>query len=269
MRIKRPIAFILTSSNHGTMIVNRQDYRMVDQNSGFGVGFQILNTSSFDHEEVDFVMALLIKRRDFFGDGVVAIDCGANIGVHSIEWGRLMTDWGRVIAFEAQEKIYYALAGNIVINNCFNVTAHHCAVGQECGEIGIPEVNYLTPSSFGSLEMRQGESNENIGQNINYQNTNQTRLITIDHLNLKRLDLIKIDVEGMEEEVFQGARETISACKPIIFFEVIKSNKDNLTNYLSTIDYRVIGIGMNMLAIHRDDPVLQRIVVKDSNIHIE
>jgi len=41
----RPIAFILVSSNHGTMIVNRNDYRLLDENRGYGVGFQILNNS--------------------------------------------------------------------------------------------------------------------------------------------------------------------------------------------------------------------------------
>jgi FkbM family methyltransferase len=63
------------------------------------------------------------RRREFYGNGVVAIDCGANCGVHIIEWSRHMFGWGRVIAIEAQEKIYYALCGNIVINNCLNTKA--------------------------------------------------------------------------------------------------------------------------------------------------
>ena len=46
--IGRNLAFVLASSNHGTMIVNRNDYRMVDAERGYGVGFQILQTGSFD-----------------------------------------------------------------------------------------------------------------------------------------------------------------------------------------------------------------------------
>jgi len=45
---RRKLAFVLASSNHGTMIVNRLDYRMVNAESGYGVGFQILETASFD-----------------------------------------------------------------------------------------------------------------------------------------------------------------------------------------------------------------------------
>ena len=39
----RKTAFILASTDHGTMIVNRFDYKMSGDNSGFGVGFKILN----------------------------------------------------------------------------------------------------------------------------------------------------------------------------------------------------------------------------------
>jgi hypothetical protein len=52
--IARPIAFIIASTNHGTLIVNRNDYRMVDKDRGYGVGFQLLSTSNFDPSEVEF-----------------------------------------------------------------------------------------------------------------------------------------------------------------------------------------------------------------------
>ena len=86
------------------------------------------------------------ERRQYFNDGVVALDCGANIGVHSIEWAKIITGWGEVFSFEAQEKIFYALAGNVAINNCFNVTAKHVALGSKVGVIEIPQPNYHQPS---------------------------------------------------------------------------------------------------------------------------
>src|SRR5215467_7471806 len=107
---RRKIAFVLAASDHGTMIVNRFDYHMVDQRGGIGVGFQILETASFDASEVEFVLSLLGLRRRYYGDGVIALDCGANIGVHTVEWAKRMSGWGEVIAFEAQERVYYALA---------------------------------------------------------------------------------------------------------------------------------------------------------------
>src|SRR5262245_52177617 len=119
----RKLPVVLAATDHGTMIVNRFDYHMIDKDRGFGVGLDILNTAAFDRDGVEFAGGLLALRRQYFGDGVVAIDCGANIGVFTVEWAREMTGWGSVIAIEAQERIYYALAGNIAINNCLNARA--------------------------------------------------------------------------------------------------------------------------------------------------
>src|SRR6202000_1840143 len=179
--IGRNLAFVLASSNHGTMIVNRNDYRMIDAEHGYGVGFQILQTGSFDPTEVRLVLDLLALRRKHHGDGVVAIDCGANIGVHTIEWAKAMTGWGSVLSIEAQERIYYALAGNIAINNCFNALAVNAAVSSESGTMQVPNPNYFTPSSFGSLELRQRPNTEFIGQHIDYaDNTVLVRKMTLD-----------------------------------------------------------------------------------------
>ena len=102
--VLRPVPFVLAASNHGTMIVSRHDYHMTAPNVGYGVGFQILQNSSFDPVEIDLAVLLLRLRQYHNGDGVVGLDCGANIGVHTVEWARAMTGWGEVLAFEAQER---------------------------------------------------------------------------------------------------------------------------------------------------------------------
>jgi FkbM family methyltransferase len=252
----RKLAFVLASSNHGTMIVNRLDYHMVESQGGFGVGFQILETASFDPSEVRLAVDLLGLRRKHHGDGVVAIDCGANIGVHTIEWAISMTGWGSVLSIEAQERIYYALAGNIAINNCFNAIAVHGAVSSESGILEIPNPNYLVPSSFGSLELRQRNGNEFIGQPIDYENTVKVRKLRLDEFGLPRVDLIKIDVEGMELEVLEGASEMIDQSRPIMLIEKIKADAGKLRQWLESRGYAVTEAGINFLAIHRSDKTL-------------
>lgn len=74
---------------------------------------------------------------------------------------------GGVLAFEAQERLFYALAGNIAINNCFNARAIHAAIGnpeknQNELEILIPD--YTQKASFGSLELKSQNNNEFIGK---------------------------------------------------------------------------------------------------------
>jgi FkbM family methyltransferase len=257
--VGRKLAFVLASSNHGTMIVNRFDYRMVDAHRGYGVGFQILETACFDPVEVKLAVDLLGLRRKHYGDGVVALDCGANIGVHTIEWATAMTGWGSVLAVEAQERVYYALAGNIAINNCFNAIAVHGAVSSESGTLQIPSPNYFIPSSFGSLELRQHKGNEFIGQTIDYENTVNIRKLALDEFNLPRVDLIKIDVEGMELEALEGARRTVERSHPIMLIEKIKTDAAQLLQWLRAHGYEVIEAGINLLAIHASDKTLAEI----------
>jgi FkbM family methyltransferase len=261
----RKLAFVLASTNHGTMIVNRLDYRMLNAERGYGVGWQLLEAASFDPNEVKLAVDLLAQRRKHYGDGVIAIDCGANIGVHTIEWATFMTGWGSVLSIEAQERIYYALAGNIAVNNCFNAFAVHAAVSSESGMLTIPTPNYLVPSSFGSLELRQRTGNEFIGQPIDYaQNTSAIRKLALDEFNLPRLDLIKIDVEGMELETLEGGKETIKRTHPIMLIEKIKTDAGELQQWLTAQGYEIMEAGINMLAIHHSDKTLTEIRITTS-----
>jgi FkbM family methyltransferase len=252
---KRKIAFVLAASDHGSMIVNRFDYRMVDEKHGFGVGFQILEGAVFDPEEVDMALSLLGLRRQYFGDGVVALDCGANIGVHAIEWAKRMSGWGAVVAIEAQERVFYALAGNIAINNCFNARAIHGAVAAQPGTMRIPVPDYLSPGSFGSLELRRREGTEFIGQPIDYADDKAAtiRSLTIDSLALPRIDLIKLDVEGMELDAIAGAKASIERARPILLVESIKTDKAVLARTLQELGYHLFDVGLNVLAVHQSD----------------
>lgn len=266
----RPIAFILAASNHGSMIVNRNDHHSYNETNSYGVGFQILSNSSFDGQEVNFALELLKCRRKYFGDGVVAIDGGANIGVHTLEWARHMHGWGRVLAFEAQEVVFYALAGNVALNNCLNARVKLAALGEQCGQLSVPEPDYLKPASFGSLELRQKAGNEFIGQTISYEpaTCNTVPMVSLDSLDLPRVDFIKLDVEGMEMEVLRGAQSVLNQHHPILLVEIIKSDRAGIEAFLTLLDYRIFPAGMNIIAIHASDPTLQQITVKDTGLNL-
>jgi FkbM family methyltransferase len=247
------------------MIVNRNDYNVYSSGHAYGVGHQILQQSSYDASEVAFLLALLDRRRKYFGDGVLAIDGGANIGVHTIEWARHMHGWGRVLSFEAQEVVYYALAGNIAINNCLNARAKLAALGDHEGELIVPQPDYFAHASFGSLELRHHEHTEYIGQCISYDPSTGVvvPMVSIDSLGLERADLIKLDVEGMEVEVVRGARKTLQTLKPILYIEIIKSDQAAVKGLLNELGYRHLSGGPNLIAIHTNDPVLQHMSHRD------
>jgi len=255
----RPAPFVLISSSHGPMIINRNDYRPKDN---CGVSAQIMRNSCYEQSNVDIYLTLLNARHLLYGDGVVAIDCGANIGVYTLEMAKTMQGWGSVISFEAQEKVYYALAGNVILNNCLNVTAKLCAVGAECGKINIPEVNYLLPSNFGGFELKPRENGEFIGQPIDYStNSKSVDMVTIDSLNLERLDFLKIDVEGMEVEVLQGAKNTIEKYHPQMIIEILKSDGQKIMDGLTNMGYTIHKLGqVDIVAIHKSDTSIQNVI---------
>jgi hypothetical protein len=59
-----------------------------------------------------------------------------------------MRGWGMVLAVEAQERVFYALAGNIALQNCFNARALWAALGDAPGELSIPEPDYTKQASL-------------------------------------------------------------------------------------------------------------------------
>jgi FkbM family methyltransferase len=260
---KRPLAFVLAAANHGTMIVNRND-SYASAAETIGVGHNIFLNSSCGQEEIDAALQLLDSRRKHYGDGVFALDCGANIGVHIVEWARHMHGWGEALAFEAQERIFYALAGNLTLNNCFNARAVWAAVGAHAGEIRVPQPDYFSAGSFGSLEIRKTEKTEFIGQEVDYSaaRTVETAMRAIDSFALPRLDFVKIDIEGMEMEALAGARNTIAAHKPMMLIEGIKTDLGALTQYLAEMGYRYFTFGINVIALHTSDPYSARVVEK-------
>ncbi len=125
----------------------------------------------------------------------------------------------------------------------------------------IPSPDYLRPASFGSLELKQHQTNEFIGQKIDYSDEamSPVRCLTLDTLGLNRVDLLKIDVEGMEVETLAGAENLIKSFSPVIMVEWIKSPKEEIKNVFNRFNYAHFEVGINLLAIHNSDPTLSHV----------
>jgi len=246
------IAFILAATEAGPMIVNRLDVHTTERGF-FGVGAELLQAGHYAEQDIQGLAGVLSLRRQHCGDGVVALDVGANIGTHTVAWAKLMTGWGEVLAVEPQERVYYALAGNIAINNLFNARALQAVIGEHDGWIEIPVLDHTKPASFGSLELRPC-SEEVIGQTP--ERSERARMVRIDTiLDTGRVDLIKLDVEGMELAALEGAEMTIEHWRPVLFVEWAKCGAEPLRTWLAARGYDSHVLGINLLAIHQQDPV--------------
>jgi FkbM family methyltransferase len=138
------------------------------------------------------------------------VDVGANNGNFAVEFSHLVGDSGKVHSFEPQRIIYYQLCGNVFMNGLDNVYCHNVAIGDKKGIVYMEEPNYFSKEAvnFGDVRIKKAKENNVI-------------------VDLKRLDdyhfddvvFIKIDVQGYESLVLDGASSTILRHRPFIFVE--------------------------------------------------
>jgi len=154
-----------------------------------------------------FVMAKLIAS------GMCVVDVGANAGIFTLMSARLVGDGGTVHAFEPSPRDRERLLVNVAINGLANVHVHAEALGREPGkatlEVAGPEhPGHNTIGGFAYPADSRAYSLE-------------VDVTSLDDFarGLTRLDLLKIDVEGSETAVLQGARESLKRFRPIIVVE--------------------------------------------------
>ncbi|MDR3540949.1 MAG: FkbM family methyltransferase [Desulfosporosinus sp.] len=232
---------VIIATDLGTFIINRND---------LGVGWQLSEYGIYDRVEMNYIKALMEFLRTL-KPNLTVIDAGANIGMHSFVFSSQVGPLGQVYAFEAQRIIFNMLAGNMAINSISNVHCFHNAVSNEITFIDIPQFDYGKPLSFGSVEF-DGEQKENIGQERIKDEARQEQVFTVvlDDCKFDQVDFIKIDVEGMEMKVLDGAKQLIMKCKPLMLIEYLKSDSAALQAWLFEAKYEVyVGIGANYLCV--------------------
>jgi methyltransferase FkbM-like protein len=87
------------------------------------------------------------------------------------------------------------------------------------------------------------------------------RTVSLDSFDLPRIDLIKINVEGMEIDVLAGGTNCLGSRRPILLIETIKCDKNALRAALEKLGHIAIKAGMIFLAVHNADKCLAEIRV--------
>ena len=145
-------------------------------------------------------------------EGTTIIDVGANFGFHTLQFRDLVGESGQVISFEPQKLVYYQLCGNIILNGHNNITAYNIALSDE---VNILKMENLQYHSKGDINIGNAHLDACYDNGYNLVNVN-----TLDSFNFENVSVLKIDVQGYEPRVLDGAKETILKNKPVIFIEV-------------------------------------------------
>ena len=161
-------------------------------------------------------------------NGMVALDIGANIGAYTFKMAQLVSEKGQVIAFEPTSWAFSKLKKNVELNNFNNIILNRIALSNE---------SKTEKRHFRSSWLVKG------GQNPISKTDDIIQFIMLDDYLLKnsisKVDFIKLDVDGFEFQVLQGAAKTLKECKPIIILETsIRSRNKKVEEILYyLIDY--------------------------------
>ena len=196
-------------------------YKCIDDNKSF--------------YELD-LLKYIYKIRYFINiSGTTIIDIGANIGNHSIFFQSFVCK--NLISIECNKKIIPVLKLNLE-NNISNYILIEDGVGSKntIGEvympnsstdnIGMAKVKIISNNSSKAIKIRTVDS---ILKKINGEHQN--------------IGMIKIDVEGMELDVLEGAKETLIKQHPHLLIEAKDKYEFNkLNDYLIKFDYIPISV---------------------------
>ena len=141
------------------------------------------------------------------GDAPVVFDIGASIGAVTAAFAKRFPD-GRVVAFEAAPSVHRSLRETVRRSTGAPISVVESAVGSQPGVMRFHEDG--NGSGWGFLSEELG--------GVSVPVTTVDDAVT--SLGIERVDFIKIDVEGGELGVLQGATSTLTRDRPVVVFEV-------------------------------------------------
>lgn len=147
--------------------------------------------------------------------GMTVLDVGANEGLYTLFSASRVGPAGHVVAFEPSSRERRKLQHNVTRNRLGNVTVVPSAVGSSEGTAALQIASgvHSGHNTLGALVYDDAPA-------VGVEHVPVERLdAVIDRLGIARVDVIKIDVEGAEMHVLEGARRTLSAQRPVLMVE--------------------------------------------------
>lgn len=172
------------------------------------------------------------------GEGGVFFDIGGNAGYFTLLGSKLVGDTGRVIVFEPVPLNIDVLTRQISLNDRRNVTLEPLAIADRVGTLSF------------DVEWRNANSHMS-DVTITHAKSEPTDVLEVGCTTLDqwvadndlRPDVLKIDVEGAEVHVLEGAKETLRTCKPRIVLSTHTAELlDTCLSMLRDANYHVVRL---------------------------
>jgi FkbM family methyltransferase len=186
-------------------------------------------------------------------------DIGANIGQVSLGLAKAFEDQVHIHAFEPQATLARHISLSAELNGFQNVSIYQTLVGETDGEADLFVPDALT---FSSLKPKDNSSR-----------IVRCRMTSLDHqISLGALpipDVVKVDVEGAELQVFKGMEHVIAKHSPVIAFEASETISSRFGTTRSLLFEYLSSIADYDFYLLRDDPLRDDKIVRIDNITLE
>lgn len=184
----------------------------------------------------------------------IIFDVGANFGAFVIPFARLAPA-ARLFAFEPNPNTARALRENLIRNSITNVVVVECAVSHSDGEITFSDSS--DPATNRIL------GNDDVGLSV------QCRSLTsfCRENNINRIDFLKIDVEGAEMDVLEGAEELFSGKKVMSgMIEICPGNLNYFGRSIAELDgfMKKCQYNFQLIGDMRDKTIHREIVLENA-----
>lgn len=168
----------------------------------------------------DFHTTLAVVGRDDYGlkqmslpASATIVDVGGNIGTFSLTAAAIFPE-SSIHTFEPEKANYKALSDNIQRNNQKNVHTHNCAIGPNEGKMSL----HVNAESTGSHSVLEGHTTNTNTQEITV--TTLEKFVTEN--NISTIDLLKMDIEGAEYDIFYNMPKQVLSMVKRITLEIHK-----------------------------------------------
>jgi FkbM family methyltransferase len=156
--------------------------------------------------------------RKLVSPGSLVLDIGANIGAHTLHLAQLVGPGGRVMAFEPTDFAFRKLGRNLELNPSLaaRVDAYHCFLTASDGA-NVPEAIY----SSWPLAKQSGLHAKHLGREMLTEQAQSRSLDSVLNENGDRkVQLVKLDVDGFECDVLAGATAMLREVRPVFVMEL-------------------------------------------------
>jgi len=161
--------------------------------------------------------------RELVKPGMIVVDIGAYNGYYTLIAAELLEGRGWVYAFEPEPNNFQLLVKNIQINDYTNITAVRRALSNKNGKIRL----FIDRINLGSPSLAE----ENVEESVGFV---EVETVTLDGffrdvVKDTRIDLLKMDAQGAEGLIVEGARKILKETNPKIIMEFWPYGLRNLT----------------------------------------